>query len=75
MKKIALDILGRLVMVAVFFTYPVFWILALPWAYLDSIGNWGYTTFASWKEAWKMYSPDGIRQFLRSLFAPLGKDY
>ena len=67
------DIAGRILMVLVALLYPICAILALPWAFIDSLGSWGYTTMAGWKDGWELYSRESLRSFFAALFAPFGR--
>lgn len=71
MKHIALDIVGRIFMVLAALLYPIFALVALPWAWLDSIGAFGFTTMESWKEGWKLYSFESLRSLWSALFQPI----
>lgn len=71
-KPVAKDISRRAFMVLFTLLYPFFAVVALPWAYLDSIGSWGYTTFESWKEGWGLYGSDSLKSFWHELTKPIG---
>ena len=71
LKRISADIAGRIFMLVVMFTYPLFAIVALPWAWLASIDVWGHTAMEDWKEGWSLYSPTSLKSAWDALVEPI----
>jgi hypothetical protein len=72
LKRIAYDLALRLVIITTFIFYPLLALLALPWAWFDSLDSWGYTTLESWRAGWNLYSRDSLIEAWRELIKPIG---
>lgn len=73
MKNIAMNLTARIIMVLTLVLYPLFAGVALPWAWYDSLGSWGHTSLASWREGWVIYRPDQLRHLWAELRSPLNR--
>lgn len=60
-----------LVAILILLIQPVVAILALPWAWLTSLGDWGYTPFEEWKDDWEVWSLSSFKDLWRHLTKPL----
>lgn len=70
-KAKAIDLLERAVLVLVFLVYPFIGVLGAPWAWFVSRREWGFSTWDEWKDFWKAYSLEGLRELRAILIAPL----
>ena len=71
-RLVALDILFRMFLIGILLTHWFFALLALPWAWLDSIGSLGWTTMKDWRAGWRLYSCESLREGFAELVKPLG---
>jgi len=76
MKAIYRNFAIRVALFVYFLLYPFIFLSALPWAWIESLGEWGYTTFRTWQDGFRLwFQRSTIRDFFAIFTKPLSYFY